>query len=209
MPNPQDLPVLDQTELDLEFPRRMTRKAWGENLRRCIQCGNCTGTCPLSEYMDLGPRKIISMVRSGNKTDVLSCDTIWLCASCYECTVECPKEIKITDVMYALKQQALEAGLTPRSMPLPVLDREFFNIVMKLGRSQETWLMALVILKTNWLRGLDLAPMGLKLFAQGRLSLFGDGIKIGTGKKGDLKKIMDACDELDKEEEKETVVSSH
>lgn len=209
MQDSQDLPVLDQADVDPEFSARMTRKAWGENLRRCIQCGNCTGTCPLSEYMDYGPRKVISMVRSGNKLDVLSCNTIWLCASCYECTVECPKEIKITDVMYALKQQALTAGNIPAGIPLPVLDREFYNIVKKLGRSQETWLMALTILKTNWFRGLELAPMGMKLFMQGRLPVFGEGIKVGSGEKGDLKRILDACDRLQKEEEDEAVAASH
>jgi hypothetical protein len=43
--------------------------------------------------------------------------------------------------------------------------------------------------------------MGLKLFAQGRLPLMDEGIKVGTGRKGDLKTIMDACDKIDKEEE--------
>ncbi len=192
--------ALEQMELDPVFAERMTRKAWGENLRRCIQCGTCTGTCPLSEYMDYGPRKIIAMVRAGNKKDVLKCKTIWLCASCYECAVECPKEIKITDVMYALKQQALLEGKSPKKLPVPVLDREFFNIVKKRGRNHEMWLIAITILKTNWLIGLGLATMGIKLMAQGRLPIFDKAIEVGTGKKGDLKKIMDACDEIEREE---------
>jgi Fe-S oxidoreductase len=35
------------------------------------------------------------------KGEVLSSYTSWLCASCYACTVECPKGIKITDIMYS------------------------------------------------------------------------------------------------------------
>ena len=185
-----------QSEMDLNFPSEITEKAWGENLRKCIQCGNCTGTCPMAHYMDIGPRKIIAMVRAGNKKDVLSSNTIWLCASCYECSVECPKEIKITDVMYALKQRALKENVHPKSLPIPVLAREFFNLVQRHGRNSETWLMVGTILKTNWFKGLELVPMGLKLLSQGRMPIIAKGIAVGTGKKGDLLTIMDACDKL-------------
>ncbi|MFH1676052.1 MAG: 4Fe-4S dicluster domain-containing protein, partial [bacterium] len=180
------------------FPSEIARMAWGEDIRKCIQCGNCSGTCPMSEYMDHGPRKIIAMVRAGMKADVLSSNTIWLCASCYECTVECPKEVKIADVMNALKQRALEERFTPATAPTAVLAREFYNFVRKHGRNSETWLMVNTILKTNPLKGLELVPMGLKLFSQGRMPLFEKGIEVGTGKKGDLMTIMEACDELTK-----------
>jgi len=187
-------PAIDQSRADQNFPNEITEKSWGETLRSCIQCGNCTGTCPLSDIMDYGPRRIIAMIRAGFRDEVLKSNTPWICASCYECTVECPKEIKITDVMYALKQRALEAGTVPAGNYNPVLAKEFFNLVMKRGRNNEVFLMMFTVLKTNWFKGLDLAPVGIKLLAQGRMPIFEAGIQMGTGKKGDLKKILDACE---------------
>ena len=59
------------------------------------------------------------MVRAGFRDEVLSNRTVWLCASCYQCTVECPKGIKITDVMYALKREAIENKIYPKTFPCP------------------------------------------------------------------------------------------
>jgi heterodisulfide reductase subunit C len=42
-----------------------------ENLQSCIQCGTCSGMCPLSIYMDFTPRQIIELVRSDFKNEVL------------------------------------------------------------------------------------------------------------------------------------------
>ncbi len=39
--------------------------AEGNPLTTCIQCGTCSGTCPLSLYMDFTPRRIIALVRTG------------------------------------------------------------------------------------------------------------------------------------------------
>ena len=106
-----------ESELNPAFGKDVAAKAHGENLFSCIQCGTCAGTCPVSHYMDYTPRRIIAMVREGFEAEVLGSSTIWLCASCYQCTVDCPKQIKLTDIMYALKQMALARGLYPKSSP--------------------------------------------------------------------------------------------
>ena len=85
-----------------------------EKLLSCIQCGTCSGTCPLSIYMDFTPRRIIALVREGFRSDALASQTIWLCASCYSCTVHCPQKVHITDVMYSLKREAIKHRFTPR-----------------------------------------------------------------------------------------------
>jgi len=185
-----------EEELDHDFFKEIGTAAWGEKLLACIQCGNCSGTCPLSIYMEHTPRQIIAMTRAGFKKEVLSSNTIWLCASCYACTVDCPKEIKITDVMYALKQRAIKEGVYPKGFPVPVLAREFYDMVKKHGRQSEGPLVMRVYMKTNPFRALGMAAMGLKLFFQKRIGLGQDSIPMGTGKKGDLKKILDACESL-------------
>jgi len=137
--------------MNMKFPRTMKfqREAeplWSEQVLKfpgcervssCIQCGTCSGTCPLSIYMDYTPRKVIGLIREGFREDALSCRTIWLCASCYSCAVLCPQKIHITDVMYHLKQEAIKDNLFPRRFPIPVLAKEFFKIVLSRGRSAE------------------------------------------------------------------------
>jgi heterodisulfide reductase subunit C len=123
----------------------------------------------MSIYMDHTPRQIIAMTRAGFKDEVLASNTIWLCASCYSCTIDCPKQIKVTDVMYALKRRAIETKAYPRKFPIPVLAREFFKSVWRTGRSNEGRIVARMWLKTYPLRLLLQAGLGLKLLLRGRI----------------------------------------
>jgi quinone-modifying oxidoreductase, subunit QmoC len=166
-----------ESELDKDFGKKIALMAHGEKLFGCIQCGNCSATCPLSSYMDYTPRKVIAMVRAGFRDEVLSNRTVWLCASCYSCTVECPKGIKITDVMYALKREAIENKIYPKGFTVPVLTRTFYNSVRKSGRLNETWLLVTFYLKTNILKSLSYASLGLKLLRTGRMKPFEKGLK--------------------------------
>ena len=184
-----------ESELDPDFRRRISQSAYGEKLFSCIQCGTCSATCPVSHYMDFTPRRIIAMVREGFKEDVLNCATIWLCASCYSCTVDCPRKIKITDVMYALKREAIAAGVYPKRMALPVLAQEFFNEVKQEGKNSEGRVLLKLYLKTRPLDLLKFARLGLGLFFFGRMSLRGDRIKDRTG----LRKLLAAVEQAREE----------
>jgi heterodisulfide reductase subunit C len=164
-------------DLDPGFPAEISANPGGEHLHRCIQCGTCSATCPLSIYMDYTPRRIIAMTRAGFRDEVLNSFTIWLCASCYSCTVECPKQIKITDIMYALKQQAIQRRVYPRRFSIPVLAREFFKTVLRTGRNNEGWLLSQLYLRTNPLRFLTKGLMGIRLWSKGRMKFGSDAIR--------------------------------
>ncbi len=69
----------------------------GEGVRLCIQCGTCSGSCPNASKMDHTPRELIAMARAGMRKEVLSSNSMWLCLSCYLCTVRCPRGIESTD----------------------------------------------------------------------------------------------------------------
>jgi heterodisulfide reductase subunit C len=148
-----------------------------EQLQSCIQCGTCSGTCPLSIYMDFSPRQVMALVRADFKNEVLRSHTVWLCASCYACTVECPRQIRITDIMYALKQRAIKEGIYPRRFPIPVLAKEFFEMVRRNGRITETLLVARLFLKTNWFAALGSWRQGLGLMRTGRLGVWPERIQ--------------------------------
>jgi len=166
-----------ESELDPKFGDKIATMAYGEKLFACIQCGTCSATCPLSHYMDYTPRKIIAMVRSGFRDEVLNSATIWLCASCYSCSVECPKGIKITDVMYALKREAMINNIIPKHIPTPVLAKEFFHQILAHGRNNEVQLITRFYLLTKPWKMLKKARIGFKLWRVGRLSFFEKGVK--------------------------------
>ena len=173
------------------FPVEIMAKPGGEALRDCIQCGTCSGACPMSVHMDLTPRRIIALTRAGLERDVLESATPWLCASCYECQVRCPRGIKVTDVMYALKRRAIEKGLYPKRFPIPVLAKAFYHMVATHGRNSESRLVIELALRTNPLSLLKMAPVGLKLLRTGRMVFGQDHIKDPK----QLRKILDAMEE--------------
>jgi heterodisulfide reductase subunit C len=172
------------------FGRELMSVPGCEQLSHCIQCGTCSGVCPLSIYMDYTPRQVMALARADFKLEVLQSHTIWLCASCYACTVECPREIRITDIMYQLKQRAIHEGFYPKRFPIPVLAREFSQMVLKNGRITELRLVMKLFLKTSWLAALRNWRMGLDLFKTGRLSLARERIE----KREELARMLAAVD---------------
>lgn len=181
-----------ESELDPTFAREIASIPGGEQLYGCIQCGTCSGMCPMSPYMDYTPRQIIAMIRAGFKGDVLASYTTWLCASCYSCLVECPKEIKITDLMYAAKRLAIRSKIYPKRFPIPVLANEFFRNVEDSGRNSEGRLILKLFLKTKPLKLLGQASLGLKLLMRGRFSMKKESIK----RIGELRKILGSLEKV-------------
>jgi len=153
------------------FGREIMSVPGCEQLESCIQCGTCSGVCPLSIYMDYSPRQVMAMTRSDFKTEVLSSLTIWLCASCYACTTECPRQIRITDIMYELKQRAIKEKVYPKHFPIPVLAEEFNKMVHQWGRVNETLLATRMFLRTNPLGALGMTKLGLGLLKTGRFEI--------------------------------------
>ena len=143
-----------------------------ERITRCLQCGTCTGSCPVSYAMDISPRMVIALFRAGEIGEILRSRTLWICASCYMCTTRCPQTIKITDLLYALKRTALEAKLYPDRFPVYLLSKNFVRLVNHYGRNQEILLLLLYYLRRNPLELLRMVPMGWSLMRKGRVSLF-------------------------------------
>ena len=177
-----------QAQLDPGFADDIASIPGGEKLFSCIQCGTCSAACPVSTYMDYTPRRIIAMSRAGFKGEVLSSYTTWLCASCYVCTVECPKQIKITDIMYAIKRMAIREGVYPKGFPVPVLAREFFRAVKNDGRQSEGYLLLNFYMRTNPFALFKQAALGTKLFLKGRIGIKKDKIE----RKDELSKLLEA-----------------
>ena len=61
--------------------RRLERVS-GEDVKRCYQCGNCSGGCPVSYAMEIPPTKVMRFLQLGNIEDVREANTMWLCVGC-------------------------------------------------------------------------------------------------------------------------------
>jgi heterodisulfide reductase subunit C len=190
-----------ERELRRAFLEQASLVPGGERIARCIQCGTCTGSCPVSYAMDISPRMLIALFRAGEIEKILRSRTIWLCASCYMCTTRCPQNIKITDILYALKRTAMEKGLYPDRFPVYLLSKNFVRIVNRYGRNHELLLLFLYYLRRNPLQLFALMPLGIAMLRRGRVPLFPSKIK---GIKA-VRQILKAAKELEVPHEKEPV----
>lgn len=181
-----------ERELEKGFSQAVANLSGCEKIFECIQCGTCSSTCPVSLYMDYTPRKLMAMIKAGFKEEALRSVTIWICSSCYSCTVMCPAEIKITDVMYSLKRMAIKEKVFPRRFPTPVLAKEMTEIITNEGRNSELWVILRMLLKTNPLKLLSMAPVGLSLFMKGRMGLKKESIEKKEELRALYKKIKEA-----------------
>jgi heterodisulfide reductase subunit C len=86
----------------------------GEKLTHCFSCGTCTAACPIQWVeKEYNPRRIIKMVMLGMKEEVLSNPVIWLCSACDICHQRCPQDVRISDLMKAIRAVAIREGREP------------------------------------------------------------------------------------------------
>ena len=159
------------------FCRDVMSMPEGSKIKQCQQCGACSGSCPTAYLMDHGPREVIAAFRAGMIDEILKGNTIWLCTSCYYCTVRCPAGIKITDLMYELKRMAIKYDLAPRQSKNPAMTKIFIDNVRKHGRNHELELMAKYMLTKDWSMPFKFWQLGLKLLVNGRMPLAATNIR--------------------------------
>lgn len=139
-------------------------------LQMCIQCGTCGGSCPSAADMDHTPRQIFAMIRADMREAVLRSNTPWYCVSCYYCTVRCPQEVHITDVMYTLKRMAIREKLYDDSTA-PDFSQTFIGYIENFGRSFEFGLATRHNLRHRPLQLPSMVPFGLGMLTKGRMDL--------------------------------------
>jgi len=65
----------------------------------------------MSSAADLLPNQVMRLIQLGLEEDIANCKAIWLCASCFTCTVRCPKGVDISRVMEALRVITLRKNI--------------------------------------------------------------------------------------------------
>lgn len=178
---------------DLSLLHEVALRTPGEShVEMCIQCGTCGGSCPSAAAMDHTPRAIFAMLRAGMREEVLKSNTPWMCVSCYFCTVRCPQDIHITDVMYTLKNMSLQAKkYDPTAADF---SKTFIAMVEDYGRSFEIGLAGIHSLKHFATRLPNMAPMAIGMLTKKGMSLLPPKPIRGMDQ---LKKILKRAKELE------------
>lgn len=81
------------------------------NLFACIQCGKCTGGCPVSYKTVLNPRSLFyRLMVVENDFEIEEIEELWDCTTCSTCYSRCPKQVSPMDAIIALRGAIVEGG---------------------------------------------------------------------------------------------------
>ena len=80
-------------------------------IKRCVQCGKCSASCPSGRSSRLLTRKLIMQAKSG--IDVLGNEELWFCTTCFSCYERCPKGVNTVDAIIELRNRAVMEGKFP------------------------------------------------------------------------------------------------
>ena len=131
--------IIKMEDLDPNFKFEVAKEPGGENIKRCFSCGTCSAICPVfSVNKEYNPRKIIRMIQLGMKKDVLESDFIWLCSGCYSCYETCPRDVKITSIMGALRNIASRKGFVPDNIIASIDLLEKFGRLLEVSEFENT-----------------------------------------------------------------------
>jgi len=146
----------------------------GEWVKMCMQCGVCAGSCPFGPHWEHSPQKIFMMIRAGKREEVLSSDSMWMCTSCYNCVVRCPRQLPITQIMHGLATYAHRLGLAPRDQPTRHFSQLFWKNCTSAGRVNELKLTLGLYFKDGLISGIKkawaLRNIGLGMLLAKRLN---------------------------------------
>jgi heterodisulfide reductase subunit C len=127
--------------------------------------------------MDHTPRQIIGMINADAKEDVLASNTYWICASCFNCSVRCPRDIDIAGTMYALKRYSIWHKYHLEGLVGPTFSETFVKTIVGSGRSYEPVLAPSYIFKFGVRDFFQEAQTATTMMLKGRIPVLPTRIK--------------------------------
>ncbi len=79
-------------------------------LMECIQCGMCTGGCPVSIKSPLNVRRVVRLIGIFGELTFEPEEALWACTTCGTCELRCPKEVKPAEAVIGLRSILVEEG---------------------------------------------------------------------------------------------------
>ena len=108
-----DMIKKNANDLDMNFRYEISEKVGAKSLLKCIQCGVCSSSCTVTEYVDLQPHRVVASCLLGLRDEVLSSQAIWTCSLCHLCTERCPKNVDYSFILALLRNIAVKEGKVP------------------------------------------------------------------------------------------------
>jgi ferredoxin len=76
----------------------------GGDVTACMNCGNCTATCPQTMDGVAFPRRVIHLLQVGHRDRLRSSLEPWLCYYCGDCSTSCPRDANPAATMMAARR---------------------------------------------------------------------------------------------------------
>ena len=121
----------------------------GQDLLACLQCGKCSGGCPITSAEVGGPRRLVAQILYGAKRQALEDPTWWHCVACGTCMTRCPVEINMYRVATALCEMAEREGVAASEPDIHLFEKLFMKSVERHGRANELRVAAGFNLRTH------------------------------------------------------------
>lgn len=97
------------------------------SLQECIQCGMCSGVCPVSIKCGLNIRRLIRDIAVFKSMKIPPENRIWGCTTCGSCDLICPKNLSPANVLIELRSALVEEGRIPTNF------RDLLENIFKYG----------------------------------------------------------------------------
>jgi len=174
--------TIKSADFDPNFKFEIEKELGGEHLTKCFNCTGCTVGCPISEIEPTyNPRKAMRMAILGMKKELFESEIMWLCVSCYTCYDQCPQDVRIADVLNAMKniaEREERMGHIKLESTKPAFDKVFVDSIQKHGRVYETGVVIFQVLKQKGIKGLlGYTKTGIFMIKKRKLSLIPKNIK--------------------------------
>ncbi len=86
-----------------------------KQIEYCMECGVCTGSCPVSsEISSFSPRQIIRRTTMEPDRKLIQSREIWSCLGCGSCSQRCPVGIDFNEFISFQRQEARKDGNLPQ-----------------------------------------------------------------------------------------------
>jgi len=113
MNNPDQ--VLPLSDIDSTFKGSLGQSDQASTFSGCFGCETCSTVCPVvagydnpREVLGLLPHQIMNACGLGLKDLALGSNMLWDCLTCYQCQEQCPQGVCVTDILYELKNEAVQ-----------------------------------------------------------------------------------------------------
>lgn len=100
--------VTSTTKPDSALRLKILSKIGEHKPYHCFQCIRCTSGCPSMKMLELKPHEIVCLARMGFIDELIASGTVWDCATCLKCKERCPQAVAPVDLIFALRNLAVE-----------------------------------------------------------------------------------------------------